>query len=178
MCVCNRLPIGFSDQIAIFFVEVLIAVLSGKYLQKFMQKNLLNVFQLEKSGEDQQGGDAGIEQRSLVSALAGHPVACRALRAAALAVTKAKDMESLLEALSLPGGPDGQPGLRRALEAGQHYLFTTLSAACRKQSSEKIQVIFEKVYIMLSYNIFRISISLSVEVTGGFLCASSAHFWL
>ncbi len=125
---------GFTNPVAVFFLETLISILPGTSLQKFIKKNLLTY----KAGE---GDD---EEVSLASALAGHGNACRVLRAAIQAIKKGADLQAILDALEKPG-PGEEPGLQHALASGQHYLLTSLAKACKAQNSEAIQFSFEKV---------------------------------
>lgn len=128
---------GFSNPVAVFFLETLIEILPGKLLQKFIKKNLLTYV-------------VDSEEISLASALAGHGNACRVLRAAIRAVKKTPDLTAVLSALEKPG-PSGNPGLQEALSAGQHYLFTCLAKTSGSLNSESLQFTFEKVRAVPSY---------------------------
>ncbi|VDL99055.1 unnamed protein product [Schistocephalus solidus] len=134
------LPIGFSNPVAVFFMELIIHLLSGKLFLKFIRKNLLAVEFPVSSTEE----GSTPQSRSLVSVLAGHSVACRILRAVVLSFKKSPDLEAFIKALTLPGS-NGVSGLRQALDCGQHYLLTALSAACLRLPTEQVQFAFEKV---------------------------------
>uniref|UniRef100_A0A0V0J7H0 Nucleolar protein 9 n=2 Tax=Schistocephalus solidus TaxID=70667 RepID=A0A0V0J7H0_SCHSO len=133
------LPIGFSNPVAVFFMELIIHLLSGKLFLKFIRKNLLAVEFPVSSTEE----GSTPQSRSLVSVLAGHSVACRILRAVVLSFKKSPDLEAFIKALTLPGS-NGVSGLRQALDCGQHYLLTALSAACLRLPTEQVQFAFEK----------------------------------
>ncbi|BHF61017.1 Nucleolar protein 9 [Sparganum proliferum] len=134
-----NLPVGFSNPVAVFFMELIIQLLPPKLFLKFVRKNLLAVEFPASSVEE---GSAG-QPRSLVSVLAGHSVACRILRAVVLSFKKSLDLEAFLKALTLPGS-NSFSGLRQALDCGQHYLLTALSAACLRLPTEQVQFAFEK----------------------------------
>ncbi|VDD77430.1 unnamed protein product [Mesocestoides corti] len=132
-----RLPMGFSNPVAVFFLETLISVLPGKLLQKLIRKNLLTYTISKEDGE---------VEVPLASALSGHGNACRVLRAAVRAVKRIDDIQAILSALEKPG-PSGDAGLLEALNSGQHYLLTVLATASRKQNSEAVQFTFEKMIL-------------------------------
>ncbi|KAL7063227.1 hypothetical protein AAHC03_0407 [Spirometra sp. Aus1] len=134
-----NLPVGFSNPVAVFFMELIIQLLAPKLFLKFVRKNLLAVEFPASSAEE---GSAD-QPRSLVSVLAGHSVACRILRAVVLSFKKSLDLEAFLKALTLPGSTSVS-GLRQALDCGQHYLLTALSAACLRLPTEQVQFAFEK----------------------------------
>uniref|UniRef100_A0A5K3FXI4 PUM-HD domain-containing protein n=2 Tax=Mesocestoides corti TaxID=53468 RepID=A0A5K3FXI4_MESCO len=132
-----QLPMGFSNPVAVFFLETLISVLPGKLLQKLIRKNLLTYTISKEDGE---------VEVPLASALSGHGNACRVLRAAVRAVKRIDDIQAILSALEKPG-PSGDAGLLEALNSGQHYLLTVLATASRKQNSEAVQFTFEKMIL-------------------------------
>ncbi|CAL8102776.1 unnamed protein product [Calicophoron daubneyi] len=123
------LPVGFTDNTMVYFTEVLISIMPGKWFASLMRDHIFNEF----TGED------GLTTTSLCLMITDQ-AASRVLRAVIRRLKKPPDMHALLTALNREG--TGGKQFARILETGQHAVLNDLAKMCAENDSAELQETF------------------------------------